>query len=186
MHADRHQKQHEIPVLVIYRQQTPPLYDDREHEASPKRSRRDTLTSLFGTLVFHPMSNPDPSTASSSSASAPVSAPADGSAPKLSTRRKSELRTAVIFALLSLAATTWLARAYLSRAEAEPDNDDTLALSIVGGWWSISGERHLALEWEGRRASLRDYSTSEAGAQSTGSWRYHQDHGHRARRWCRR
>ena len=86
-------------------------------------------------------------------------------------RRKSKLRAAVIFALLSLLATTWLARAYLSRAEPEPDNDDTLALSIIGGWWSISGERHLALEWEGRRASLRDYSTSEAGAQSTGSWR---------------
>ena len=85
--------------------------------------------------------------------------------------RNSKLRAAVLFALLLIAATAWLARAYLSRAEPEPDNDDALALSIIGGWWSISGERHLALEWEGRRASLRDYSTSDAGAQSIGSWR---------------
>jgi len=83
--------------------------------------------------------------------------------------RKSKLRAAVIVALVSITAGGWLARAYLSRAE--PDDEDALALSIIGGWWSISGERHLALQWEGRRAALRDYSTSEAGTESVGSWR---------------
>ena len=83
--------------------------------------------------------------------------------------RKRKLRAVAIVAVLSLAAAAWFARAYLSHAQ--PDNDDAFALSIIGGWWSISGERHLMLDWEGRRASLRDYARSDAGVESVGSWR---------------
>ena len=74
-------------------------------------------------------------------------------------------------ALLFGAAAIWLAHSYWSRAEPEPDSEDALALDIIGGWWNITGDRHLALEWEGRRATLHDYSRSEAGAESVGSWR---------------
>jgi hypothetical protein len=81
------------------------------------------------------------------------------------------LRAVTLVALLSATAAVWLARAYLSGAELEPDTGDAFALSIIGGWWNIAGDRHLALDWEGRRASLRDYSKSDAGVESTGSWR---------------
>jgi hypothetical protein len=96
--------------------------------------------------------------------------PGGGSAtpPRRLSRRT--LRAVVVVVLLSLGA-GWLAHAYLSRAEPEPDAEDALALSIIGGWWNISGDRHLTLEWEGRRAWLRDYSKSDAGAESTGTWR---------------
>lgn len=83
--------------------------------------------------------------------------------------RKRKLPAVAIVAVLSLAGAAWFARAYLSHAQS--DNDDAFALSIVGGWWSISGERHLMLDWEGRRASLRDYGRSDADVESVGSWR---------------
>jgi hypothetical protein len=93
-----------------------------------------------------------------------------GSATPPRRRSRRTLRALVVIVLLSIGA-GWLAHAYLSRAEPEPDAEDALALSIIGGWWNISGDRHLTLEWEGRRAWLRDYSKSDAGVESTGSWR---------------
>jgi len=97
-------------------------------------------------------------------------APGGGSAtpPRKLSRRS--LRAAAVIILLCIGI-GWLAYAYLSRAKPEPDAEDALALSIIGGWWNISGDRHLTLEWEGRRAWLRDYSKSDAGVESTGSWR---------------
>jgi len=78
---------------------------------------------------------------------------------------------AALAALLFGAAGIWLAHSYWSRAEPEAGSEDALALDIIGGWWNITGDRHLALEWEGRRATLHDYSRSEAGVESVGSWR---------------
>ena len=69
----------------------------------------------------------------------------------------------------------WFAYAYLSGTEAAPDSEDKLALSIIGGWWNIAGDRHLTLEWEGRRATLHDYAKSDAGVESVGSWRTSKD-----------
>jgi len=84
------------------------------------------------------------------------------------------LLTLVVIALLAIPA-GWLAYAYLSGKESVPDNEDKLALSIIGGWWNIAGDRHLTLEWEGRRATLHDYVQSDAGVQSVGSWRTTKD-----------
>jgi hypothetical protein len=53
----------------------------------------------------------------------------------------------------------------------DPAPGNKLALEAAGGWWSITGDRYLDLEWEGRRAVLWDYSSSETGVTSTGTWR---------------
>lgn len=65
----------------------------------------------------------------------------------------------------------WLAYEYAHQAPAEPTPADTLALDAAGGWWNVVGDRYLELDWEGRRASLWDYSVSENGEESTGTWR---------------
>jgi hypothetical protein len=84
--------------------------------------------------------------------------------------------------LLSVVAVTllaipggWCAYTYFTRTESAPDSGDKLALSIVGGWWNIAGDRHLTLAWEGRRATLVDYAKSDAGVESVGSWRTSKD-----------
>jgi len=76
---------------------------------------------------------------------------------------------------LCIGAAAWLAYGYLNRAELGPDTDDSLALSVIGGWWNIVGDRHLMLDWEGHRATLTDYSSSEIGIQSVGTWRTSKD-----------
>jgi|SRR5690349_13837094 len=76
---------------------------------------------------------------------------------------------------LGLCAAAWLVHSYRGHAEPGVDADDNLALSVIGGWWNIVGDRHLTLAWEGHRATLIDYSTSDAGVQSTGTWHTTQD-----------
>src|SRR5689334_4873666 len=88
--------------------------------------------------------------------------------------RRRTLLTLAVVALLAIP-TGWVAYAYLSDRDAAPDSEDELALSIIGGWWSIAGDRHLSLEWEGRRATLRDYANSDAGVESVGSWHTTKD-----------
>ena len=44
-------------------------------------------------------------------------------------------------------------------------------MDVSGGWWSIAGDRYLQLDWDGRRATLWDYSASDKGVRSTGGWR---------------
>ena len=78
--------------------------------------------------------------------------------------------------VLSVCASAWLAHRYRSAAELAADADDTLALSVIGGWWNIVGDRQLVLEWEGYRATLIDYSASDAGVESTGTWHTIKDH----------
>ena len=48
---------------------------------------------------------------------------------------------------------------------------EAMALDAAGGWWNVLGDRYLELQWEGRRATLWDYTASESGVESTGSWR---------------
>lgn len=81
----------------------------------------------------------------------------------------SALRPLVLLGLL--AALVAASGYYLARstgAQRQPGND--LALEVAGGWWNITGDRYLDLEWEGRRAVLWDYSSSETGVTSKGTW----------------
>ncbi len=48
---------------------------------------------------------------------------------------------------------------------------NAVALDAAGGWWNVAGDRYLELDWEGRRATLWDYSDSESGVESAGTWR---------------
>jgi hypothetical protein len=64
----------------------------------------------------------------------------------------------------------WAGYEYAHKAPAERAPADSLALEAVGAWWNVIGDRYLELDWEGRRASLWDYSSSEEGVESTGTW----------------
>lgn len=64
----------------------------------------------------------------------------------------------------------WLGYQYMHHAPAERTPADALALNAAGVWWNVIGDRYLELDWEGRRASLWDYATSEDGVESVGSW----------------
>jgi hypothetical protein len=64
----------------------------------------------------------------------------------------------------------WVGYEYAHKASAERVSADSLALEAVGAWWNVIGDRYLELDWEGRRASLWDYSSSEEGVESTGTW----------------
>ena len=64
----------------------------------------------------------------------------------------------------------WVAYEYTHKAPAERAPADSLALEAVGAWWNVIGDRYLELDWEGRRASLWDYTSSEEGVESTGTW----------------
>src|SRR3954462_11244784 len=108
--------------------------------------------------------------ASSPPAPAPPTSTRDGNVRPPRAGRRRTLLTLAVIALLAIL-TGGLAYIHLSGREAAPDNEDKLALSIIGGWWNIAGDRHLTLEWEGRRATLHDYAKSDAGVESVGSWR---------------
>jgi hypothetical protein len=92
-----------------------------------------------------------------------------GPPPKPPRKRRSRLRLIPILVLVA-AVLGWLAYEYAHQAPAEPTPADTLALDAAGGWWNVVGDRYLELDWEGRRASLWDYSASENGEESTGAW----------------
>jgi hypothetical protein len=64
----------------------------------------------------------------------------------------------------------WAGYEYAHKPPAERAPADSLALEAVGAWWNVIGDRYLELDWEGRRASLWDYSSSEEGVESTGTW----------------
>jgi hypothetical protein len=87
--------------------------------------------------------------------------------PHAKTRARARLvPVAVVLAVLL----GWLGYAYTHKAPPERSPADSLALEAVGAWWNVVGDRYLELDWEGRRASLWDYSASEEGVESTGTW----------------
>lgn len=111
------------------------------------------------------MSTPDPHR---EEAGAP-----DGSGPpaiKAAHKRHSRARLAVLLALLA-GVVAWLAYDYAQQAPTAPKPADGTALDAAGGWWNVLGNRYLELDWEGRRATLWDYSASDSGVESTGNWR---------------
>jgi hypothetical protein len=69
----------------------------------------------------------------------------------------------------------WLSYAYFAHSGVAAQTEEQLALSIVGGWWNIVGDRYLALDWEGRRATLVDFTRVDTGEESSGSWRASQN-----------
>jgi hypothetical protein len=94
-----------------------------------------------------------------------------GDSPAPTPPRKRRSRPRVVAILLLLAGVLgWLTYEDAQQAPAEPTSADALALDAAGGWWNVAGDRYLELEWEGRRASQWDYSASESGEESTGSW----------------
>jgi hypothetical protein len=85
------------------------------------------------------------------------------------------LRRVAGLALLTalLAALGYYSTRSTTTQQAAPGNK--LAFEAAGGWWNITGDRYLDLEWEGRRAVLWDYTSSETGVTSTGTWRTTQN-----------
>ena len=83
---------------------------------------------------------------------------------------RSRVRLALLVTLLAAAA-AWLAYDSAQQTPAARTPAESVALDAAGGWWSVLGDRYLELEWEGRRATLWDYATSDSGVESTGSWR---------------
>jgi hypothetical protein len=84
------------------------------------------------------------------------------------------LRALIFVVVLGLPA-SWIAYDYLIHSARAPQPADALTVNAVGRWWNISGDRYLALEWEGQRAWLRDYTNSDSGVVSAGSWRTAKD-----------
>ena len=80
------------------------------------------------------------------------------------------MRLALLLALLAAVA-GWLAYDSAPQTSAARAPPQGIALDAAGGWWNVAGDRYLELGWEGRRATLWDYSTSESGVESTGIWR---------------
>jgi hypothetical protein len=83
---------------------------------------------------------------------------------------RSPARLVLLLALLAAVA-AWLAYDSAQQTPAARTPAPGVALEAAGGWWNILGDRYLELEWEGRRATLWDYSASDSGVESTGSWR---------------
>jgi len=82
----------------------------------------------------------------------------------------SRRRLFLLFALLAAVA-AWLAYDSVQPTPGARAPSESIALDAAGGWWNVTGERYLELDWEGRRATLWDYSASETGVESTGAWR---------------
>jgi hypothetical protein len=81
-------------------------------------------------------------------------------------------RTRVVLLLVLLACVAgWFAYDSSQPTPAARSPSDAIALDAAGGWWNVLGDRYLELQWEGRRATLWDYTASESGVESTGSWR---------------
>lgn len=114
------------------------------------------------------MSDPDHDSEPSSSERA-KDAGAVSPSPRSSGKNRTRARLIPI-AVLVAGLLAWLGYEYTHKAPAERAPADSLALEAVGAWWNVIGDRYLQLDWEGRRASLWDYSSSEEGIESTGTW----------------
>ena len=79
-------------------------------------------------------------------------------------------RPVLLLALLAAVA-TWFAYDSARQTPAARTPAEAVALDAAGGWWNVAGDRYLELDWEGRRATLWDYSDSESGVESIGTWR---------------
>jgi hypothetical protein len=77
----------------------------------------------------------------------------------------------VLLLLLLGAIAVWFAYDSTQQTPAARTPADAVALDAAGGWWNVGGDRYLELEWEGRRATLWDYSDSDSGVESAGRWR---------------
>jgi len=100
--------------------------------------------------------------------------PADGAQPQVSSalRRNPDGRARPVLLLALLGAVAaWLAYDSAQQTPAARTPADAAALSAAGGWWNVAGDRYLELDWEGRRATLWDYSETETGVESDGTWR---------------
>jgi len=81
-------------------------------------------------------------------------------------------RTRVVLLLVLLACVAgWFAYDSSQTTPAARSPAEGVALDAAGGWWNVLGDRYLELQWEGRRATLWDYTASESGVESTGVWR---------------
>ena len=105
----------------------------------------------------------------------------DGSGPPASTgsspqppqtpdKRRSRARPVLLLALLAAVA-AWFGYDSAQQTPAARTPANAIALDAAGGWWNVAGDRYLELDWEGRRATLWDYSDSENGVESAGTWR---------------
>ena len=77
----------------------------------------------------------------------------------------------VLLLLLLAAVAVWFAYDSTQQTPAARTAAEAVALDAAGGWWNVGGDRYLELEWEGRRATLWDYSDSDSGVESAGRWR---------------
>jgi hypothetical protein len=98
------------------------------------------------------------------------SAPAEQKPAASSARRIVPRLWAALVMLIAGAILGWLGYGHFHAAPAASSEAESLAADAAGGWWNIEGDRYLQLEWDGRRATLIDYSISEQGTISTGSW----------------
>jgi hypothetical protein len=100
----------------------------------------------------------------------PADTPSSPGPPETPGAPRSRARLVLLLALLAGVA-AWLAYDSGQQTPAARTPADGIALDAAGGWWNVAGDRYLELDWEGRRATLWDYSVSESGVESTGSWR---------------
>jgi hypothetical protein len=113
----------------------------------------------------------DPSHDNESSSSQRADSANGGVNPPPRPPSKHRLRTRLVpIVVLAAGLLAWLGYEYTHKAPAERAPADSLALEAVGAWWNVIGDRYLELDWEGRRASLWDYTSSDEGVESTGTW----------------
>jgi hypothetical protein len=90
--------------------------------------------------------------------------------PQAPDRQHRNARPALLLALLAAVA-AWFAYDSAQQTPGARTPGSAVALDAAGGWWNVAGDRYLELDWEGRRATLWDYSDSDSGVESAGTWR---------------
>jgi hypothetical protein len=90
--------------------------------------------------------------------------------PQTFDKRQSPARLVLLLALLAAVA-AWFGYDSAQQTPAARSPANAVALDAAGGWWNVTGDRYLELDWEGRRATLWDYSDSDDGVESAGTWR---------------
>jgi hypothetical protein len=100
-------------------------------------------------------------------------APADTASPvqPLQTAKPHSRARPVLLLMLLGAIAAWFAYDSAQQTPAARTPANGVAMDAAGGWWNAAGDRYLGLDWEGRRATLWDYSASDSGVESTGTWR---------------